>query len=67
MKATIAVPTKNRTKYLDAVFAGALAQHYDDYEILVGDSSDQDDVYEKVKSLGSDKKIHYDNAGLMKL
>jgi glycosyltransferase involved in cell wall biosynthesis len=59
MKATIAVPTKNRTKYLDEVFAGALGQHYDDYEILVGDSSDQDDVYEKIKSLGPDKKIRY--------
>jgi len=59
MKVTIAIPPHNRTTYLDKVFTGALSQRYDDYEILVSDSSSNDEVQEKVRSYGHEDRIRF--------
>lgn len=59
MKVTIGIPPHGRITYLDEVFKSALSQRYGDYEIIVGDSSPDDSVYKKVRSLGSQGRIRY--------
>lgn len=59
MKVTIAIPTYNRTQYLDQVLAGATQQTFHDYEILIGDSSSNDNVLEHVEPYFTDGRMRY--------
>ncbi|MFZ5802835.1 MAG: glycosyltransferase family 2 protein [Candidatus Omnitrophota bacterium] len=59
MKATIAIPTKNRTKFLGEALDGAVGQDFEDYEILIGDSSDREGVMKKVEPYLTQGKVRY--------
>ena len=59
MRATIAIPAHNSTKYCEEAFAGAMRQNFEDYEVVVADSSDHDSVQEKVEPYLTDGKARY--------
>lgn len=52
---SICIPTYDRVTYIDQVLEGAIHQTYDNYEVLIGDSSHHDEIEERVKRLISDK------------
>lgn len=61
---SILIPTRNRACLLKDCLQTAIAQDFDDYEIVVSDNNSQDDTKTVVKGyMGQSDKIRYVNPG----
>jgi glycosyltransferase involved in cell wall biosynthesis len=56
-KVTIAIPTLNRAEYLRLALASALAQTYDEVEVLVSDNASQDHTAEVLASFSENPRL----------
>jgi glycosyltransferase involved in cell wall biosynthesis len=56
-KVTIAIPTLDRAEYLRLAIASALAQTYDNLEVLVSDNASTDHTSEVLTSLSHDQRL----------
>ncbi len=59
MKVSIIIPTFNRDKYLTRAVSSALAQDYNDMEVIVSDNDSTDDTGVVVESFMDDKRFKY--------
>ena len=59
MKVSIIIPTFNRAKYLTRAVSSALAQDYNDMEVIVSDNDSTDDTGVVVESFMDDKRFKY--------
>ncbi len=59
MKVSIIIPTFNRAKYLTRAVSSALAQDYNDMEVIVSDNDSTDDTGVVVESFMGDKRFKY--------
>lgn len=55
---SICLPTHNRVSYIDESLYRAIHQTYDDYEIIVGDSSHHNQIKERIERLNC-KRVRY--------
>jgi glycosyltransferase involved in cell wall biosynthesis len=59
MKVSIIIPTFNRAKYLTRAVNSALAQDYNDMEVIVSDNDSTDDTGVVVENFMDDKRFKY--------
>lgn len=57
-KVSICVPAYNNVKEVERLLSSVLEQAYDDYEVVITDDSDNDDIEEMIQGM-SDTRIRY--------
>lgn len=69
-KVSIIIPTYNRADYLRQTIESALAQDYEDLEVIVADNASTDETNNIVNAYRSDRRFHYfrndENIGMVK-
>lgn len=70
MRISIVIPTFNRANYLEETLSSALAQDYEDLEIVVSDNASSDNTAEVVKLFLKNPKVRYfkniENIGMVR-
>jgi glycosyltransferase involved in cell wall biosynthesis len=58
-KVSIIIPTYNRANYLCQSVESALAQDYDDFEVIVSDNASSDNTPERIGKYSGNRKLKY--------
>lgn len=58
-KVSIIIPTYNRANYLRQAIESALAQDYEDLEVIVADNASTDEINKVIADYKSDNRFHY--------